>query len=187
MKRKRLLATTSSTSVTSQSRLAITRYYLLWAVWCECADEDVGPLRGWIVTSHIDQRREGNVPYITRLFGNSLASDSIRTPKLSEFEREHSQDRMGDPLGSSHVSSKKQNREGVVGAQSGQYRAGCDIMVSKHLTSPDPDFLRTPRRGPLTVLCHRNVVQLKKTGLRIEVYKPDVKAFPHRHLRILLA
>ena len=31
---------------------------------------------------------------------------------------------MGDPLGSSaHVSSQKQNCEGVVGAQSGQYRA----------------------------------------------------------------
>ncbi|RXH71995.1 hypothetical protein DVH24_025496 [Malus domestica] len=29
---------------------------------------------------------------------------------------------MGDPLGSSRVSSQKQNREGVVGAQSGQYR-----------------------------------------------------------------
>ncbi|RXH75307.1 hypothetical protein DVH24_030028 [Malus domestica] len=30
---------------------------------------------------------------------------------------------MGDPLGSSCVSSQKQNREGVVGALSGQYRA----------------------------------------------------------------
>ncbi|KAB2616581.1 hypothetical protein D8674_023169 [Pyrus ussuriensis x Pyrus communis] len=30
---------------------------------------------------------------------------------------------MGDPLGSSRVSSQKQNPEGVVGAQSGQYRA----------------------------------------------------------------
>ena len=30
---------------------------------------------------------------------------------------------MGDPLESSRVSSQKQNREGVVGAQSGQYRA----------------------------------------------------------------
>ncbi|KAM1058962.1 hypothetical protein ACFX2B_023545 [Malus domestica] len=29
---------------------------------------------------------------------------------------------MGDPLGSSRVSSQKQNREGVVGAHSGQYR-----------------------------------------------------------------
>ena len=28
---------------------------------------------------------------------------------------------MGDPLGSSRVSSQKQNRDGVVGAQSGQY------------------------------------------------------------------
>ena len=30
---------------------------------------------------------------------------------------------MGDPLGSSRVSSQKQNRDGVPGAQSGQYRA----------------------------------------------------------------
>ena len=52
---------------------------------------------------------------------------------------------MGDPLRSSRVSSQKQNREGVVGAQSGQYRAtaesspgcgggpgsGCDNLVSE--------------------------------------------------------
>ena len=52
---------------------------------------------------------------------------------------------MGDPLGSSRVSSQKQNREGVVEAQSGQYRAtvveralevirpepGCDNLVSE--------------------------------------------------------
>ena len=30
---------------------------------------------------------------------------------------------MGDPLGSSRVSSQKQNRDGVAGAQSGQCRA----------------------------------------------------------------
>ena len=46
---------------------------------------------------------------------------------------------MGDPLGSSRVSSQKQNCEGVVGAQSGQYRAtaelilGCDNLVSEPL------------------------------------------------------
>ena len=34
---------------------------------------------------------------------------------------------MGDPLGNSaRVSSQKQNREGMVGAQSGQYRATMD-------------------------------------------------------------
>ena len=52
---------------------------------------------------------------------------------------------MGDPLGSSRVSSQKQNREDVVGAQSGQYRgtvvdraldvvdpgSGCDNLVSE--------------------------------------------------------
>ncbi|RXH80267.1 hypothetical protein DVH24_041414 [Malus domestica] len=64
-------------------------------------------------------------PYSTRPFGNSLAAGSIGTPKLSKFG-------MGDPLGSSCVSSHKQNLEGVAGAQSGQYRAtaesrlGCD-------------------------------------------------------------
>ena len=54
---------------------------------------------------------------------------------------------MGDPPGSSRVSSQKQNREGVVGAQSGQYYAtvverardvvdpgsGCDTMNTDHV------------------------------------------------------
>ncbi|RXH85438.1 hypothetical protein DVH24_002536 [Malus domestica] len=70
-------------------------------------------------------------PYSTRHFGSSLASGSIGTSKLSEFGRKQSQDassgesnhRMDDPLGSSRVNSQKRNREGVVGAQSGQYRA----------------------------------------------------------------
>ncbi|RXI02575.1 hypothetical protein DVH24_002653, partial [Malus domestica] len=81
---------------------------------------------------------------ITRHFESSLASGSIRTSKLSEFAREQSHDgnktvrawsgpkadnicesnpMMGDPLGSSNVSSQKQNHEGVVGVQRGQYRA----------------------------------------------------------------
>ena len=34
---------------------------------------------------------------------------------------------MGDPLGSSRVSSQKQNREGMAGAQSGQYRATTEL------------------------------------------------------------
>ena len=34
---------------------------------------------------------------------------------------------MGDPLGSSRVSSQKQNREGLVGAQSGQYSAMVEL------------------------------------------------------------
>ena len=48
---------------------------------------------------------------------------------------------MGDPLGSSHVSSQKQNCEGVVGAQSGQYRAttesslGCGGGPGRDVTS----------------------------------------------------
>ncbi|CAN6677725.1 unnamed protein product [Malus baccata var. baccata] len=52
-----------------------------------------------------------------RPFGSSLASGSIGTSNSHE-----SNSMMGDPLGSSHVSSQKQNNEGVVGAQSGQYR-----------------------------------------------------------------
>ena len=57
----------------------------------------------------------------TRLFGSSLASGSIETPKLSEFRQ--GIPRMGDLLGSARVNSQKQNREGVVRAQSRQYRA----------------------------------------------------------------
>jgi len=47
---------------------------------------------------------------------------------------------MGDPLGSSRVSSQKQNLEGVVGAQSGQYRAtvessqGCGEGLGRDVT-----------------------------------------------------
>ena len=58
---------------------------------------------------------------------------------------------IGDPLGSSRVSSQKQNREGVVRAQSGQYRAtvverardvvdpepGCDIEFQRITYNPD--------------------------------------------------
>ncbi|RXI07843.1 hypothetical protein DVH24_013552 [Malus domestica] len=50
----------------------------------------------------------------TRLFGSSLASDLIGTPNSCESNL-----MMGDPLGSSRVSFQKQNREDVVGAQSG--------------------------------------------------------------------
>ncbi|CAN6700925.1 unnamed protein product [Malus baccata var. baccata] len=63
----------------------------------------------------------------TRSFGNSLALGSIGTSNSCESIL-----RMGDPLGSSRLSSQKQNRKGVVGAQSGQYRvtmessSGCD-------------------------------------------------------------
>ena len=48
---------------------------------------------------------------------------------------------MDDPLGSSRVSSHKQNREGVVGAQSGQYCAtvesspGCGRGPGRDVTS----------------------------------------------------
>ena len=42
---------------------------------------------------------------------------------------------MSDPLGSSRVSFHKQNREGVVGAQSGQYRA---MVVEQPRVVVDP-------------------------------------------------
>ena len=42
---------------------------------------------------------------------------------------------MGDPLGSSRVNSQKQNREGVVGAQNGQY---CATVVERVLNVVDP-------------------------------------------------
>ena len=44
---------------------------------------------------------------------------------------------MGDPLGSSRVSSQKQNREGVVGAQSGQYRATV-VERAQDVVDPGP-------------------------------------------------
>ncbi|CAN6679336.1 unnamed protein product [Malus baccata var. baccata] len=65
-----------------------------------------------------------------RLFGSSLHEafwelTGFRFHRNSEVKRvaHESTPMMGDPLGSSRVSSQKQNREGVVGAQSGQYRA----------------------------------------------------------------
>ena len=44
---------------------------------------------------------------------------------------------MGDLLGSSPVSSQKQNREGVVGTQSGQYRATV-VERAREVVSPEP-------------------------------------------------
>ncbi|CAN6723563.1 unnamed protein product [Malus baccata var. baccata] len=74
----------------------------------------------------------------TRPFGSSLASGSIGTSKFSDSRESNSM--MGGPLGSSRVSSQKQNREGVVGAQIEQYRAtvesspGCGEGPSRDVT-----------------------------------------------------
>ncbi|RXH87566.1 hypothetical protein DVH24_034466 [Malus domestica] len=38
---------------------------------------------------------------------------------------------MGDPLGSSRVNSQKQNRDGVIGAQSGQYCAMAESSLGR--------------------------------------------------------
>ncbi|RXH89562.1 hypothetical protein DVH24_031919 [Malus domestica] len=50
---------------------------------------------------------------------------------------------MGDPLGSSRVSSQKQNREGVVGAQSGQYRAMV-VERARDVVDPGPGCDKNP-------------------------------------------
>ena len=50
---------------------------------------------------------------------------------------------MGDPLGSSRVSSQKQNREGVVGAQNGQYRATV-VERARDVVDPRPGCDNNP-------------------------------------------
>ena len=56
---------------------------------------------------------------------------------------------MGDPLGSSRMSSQKQSREGVAGAQNGQYRAlaesspGCGGGPGRDVTK-NVIFVKTP-------------------------------------------
>ncbi|RXH68616.1 hypothetical protein DVH24_030949 [Malus domestica] len=63
---------------------------------------------------------------------------------------------MGDPLGSSHVSFQKQNYEGVVRAQSGQYRA----TVVERASDVDPlpwacgMLQSTPLRCPTSSSAH---------------------------------
>ncbi|KAM1472954.1 hypothetical protein ACFX2I_029136 [Malus domestica] len=62
---------------------------------------------------------------------------------------------MSDPLESSHVSFQKQNCEGVVGTQSGQYRvtaelrSGCEDRGG--LKSRDPIVGRIFLRGQFTI------------------------------------
>ena len=61
---------------------------------------------------------------------------------------------MGDPLGSSRVSSQKQNREGVVGAQSGQYRATV-VERARDVVNPGSgcDMVgHSPPKGSATLL-----------------------------------
>ncbi|KAM2445576.1 hypothetical protein COP2_013833 [Malus domestica] len=58
---------------------------------------------------------------------------------------------MGDPLGSSRVSSQKQNSEGVVGAQSGQYHVtvesspGCGGGPGRDVTAIHLPLIKTVR------------------------------------------
>ena len=37
-----------------------------------CASEDAGPLRGWIVSSHIGWRGERNIPHVLKTLRGSL-------------------------------------------------------------------------------------------------------------------
>ncbi|CAN6698370.1 unnamed protein product [Malus baccata var. baccata] len=58
------------------------------------------------------------------MMGDPLGSSRVSSQKQNrEVSLHESNPMMGDPLRSSHVSSQKQNCEGVIGAQSGQYRA----------------------------------------------------------------
>ncbi|KAM1406844.1 hypothetical protein ACFXTH_001471 [Malus domestica] len=54
---------------------------------------------------------------------------------------------MGDPLGSSCVSSQKQNHEGVVGAQSRQYRATVESSSGSALGSSCLSSQKQNREG----------------------------------------
>ena len=61
-------------------------------------------------------------PYLARGLLGAYGFGFRRNSEVKRVARE-STPMMGDPLGSSRVSSQKQNREGVVGIQIGQYRA----------------------------------------------------------------
>ncbi|BBH07029.1 cyclic nucleotide gated channel 1, partial [Prunus dulcis] len=76
------------------------------AVWCECADEDVGSLRG--VDCEIPHRpnREGR-----EAFWELTGFGFVGTPKLSELEAGAIPGWV-TTLGSCFVSSQKQNRAG---------------------------------------------------------------------------
>ena len=71
---------------------------------------------------------------------------------------------MGDPLGSSRVSSQKQNREDVVGAQSGQYRATVVERAGKWST-PGRDVTIWYQSLTLVVVCRRGRRAPKGGGL----------------------
>ncbi|KAM1561688.1 hypothetical protein ACFX1Z_004788 [Malus domestica] len=68
---------------------------------------------------------------------------------------------MGGPLGSSRVSSQKQNREGVVRVQSGQYRA---TVVERARDVVD----QRNRNLLLPQATHDGLVELNDLGVRME-------------------
>ena len=71
---------------------------------------------------------------------------------------------MGDPLGSSRVSSQKQNREGVVGTQSGQYRATV-VERAREVIHPWPGCDNWYQSLTLAVVCRRGRRAPKGGGL----------------------
>ena len=81
---------------------------------------------------------------------------------------------MGDPLGSSRLSSQKQNREGVVGAESGQYRA---TVVERARDVVDPGSgcdkeCHTPKRKRLQNLMSISLNRKKKSIQNYKILKP---------------
>ena len=67
---------------------------------------------------------------------------------------------MGDPLGSSRVSSQEQNRESVFEAQSRQYRATV-VERAREVAVPWPGCDNWYQSQTLTVVCRRGRRALK--------------------------
>ena len=61
---------------------------------------------------------------------------------------------MGDPLGSSRVSSQKQNSDGVAAAQSGQYRATV-VERAREVVRPGPGCDIWYQSLTLAVVCRQ--------------------------------
>ena len=90
-----------------------------------------------------------SLPYSTRPFENSLASDSIRTPKLSEFGREHSDGWLTGKFSCQFPKTKPWGRgpKRTISCYGGA-GLGCDRMVSEPLCRS----VRMCRRGRLVPL-----------------------------------
>ncbi|RXH67757.1 hypothetical protein DVH24_027904, partial [Malus domestica] len=76
------------------------------------------------------------VPILHEAFWELTGFRFHQNSEVKRVARE-SNSMMGDPLGSSRVSSQKQNREGVVVSQSGQYRATM-VERARKMVPPGP-------------------------------------------------